>query len=172
MFVLGHQPLERRPRHGPGNSAAVRQASRPRRSYPPARRRGCFRVAARAQKPFRGVAARARWRRGGAGLRGSQAPLWRERRSRRPQLLCGSGLPEGPGRGPRIGCLGTACCVTLAVGGPMEDRAADGRLGRRHSVGTFFKDTRRGREKRRVCSRRSVHMAWPRRARSLTRPRL
>lgn len=49
-FVLGHQPLERRPRHRPGNSCAVSLASAP---YPPARGRGDFRVAVRAQERFR-----------------------------------------------------------------------------------------------------------------------
>lgn len=53
-FVLGHQPLERRPRHRPGNSCAARPPlpsaglSRP----PP----GCFRVDAGTRKPFRDAA--------------------------------------------------------------------------------------------------------------------
>lgn len=50
-FVLGHQPLERRPRHLPGNSCAVGLASSA--LLPPARRQGRFRVAAGAQEPFR-----------------------------------------------------------------------------------------------------------------------
>ena len=52
-FVLGHQPLERRPRHRPGNSCAFSLASST--LFPPARGRGHFRVAARAQERFRGA---------------------------------------------------------------------------------------------------------------------
>ena len=48
-FVLCHKPLERRPCHRLGKSGAVG----PKDSYPPARGRGCFRVAAGAQKPIR-----------------------------------------------------------------------------------------------------------------------
>ena len=78
-FVLGHQPLERRPRHRPGNSCAVSLASSA--LFPPARARGHFRVALGVQKPFRGVG-RVRGVRGGSGVRAPShfvrsAPPWR-----------------------------------------------------------------------------------------------
>lgn len=104
-----------------------------------------------------------------------------DRCSRRPQFLCGSGLPGVRAASPRIAYVGTACCVTLAIRGSDGGRGGGRRAVQTSFTWHFFKDTRRGRGKRRVCSWRSIHMAWPRRARSpcprrrawsLTRPRL
>lgn len=116
-FVLGHQPLERRPRHLPGNSCAVGLASAA--LLPPARRQGRFRVAAGAQEPFRDarrVRGAGRGGRGGAG-RGPK-PLCgintasgdpdsgrelcrRSRSSERPQSVCEPPVPSSwPQGGP------------------------------------------------------------------------
>lgn len=104
-FVLGHQPLERRPRHRPGNSCAVRPRLRRARILPPEAGAASGSPAGH-RGPSGARGARAQWRRaaravggrGGAAVPRGPAPgpsaaLWGQRRSGSPNS-CGAWFPQ------------------------------------------------------------------------------
>lgn len=163
-FVLGHQPLERRPRHRPGNSCAVGprlQSARilppeagaasgsPRGPRSPSGARGALAQCGAASERagvvrvfvfvcffagLGGVLVAPRSGVGGGGAPVPSAGVWGERRSRQPSFLWGAGPPGDPGQ--HVGAPVPSHC-------PMEDgaggRAMGCGLGRRHSDGVFLK---------------------------------
>lgn len=97
-FVLGHQPLERRPRHRPGNSCAVRPRLRSARILPPAAGAASGSPAGH-RSPSGARGARAQWRAGGRralGGRGGSAVAPRSATRPLGRLVGLTPLPAAP----------------------------------------------------------------------------